>query len=304
MFKLSTKIIRVFTIATLWLGIFCLLWLVYDYFMYKQLKPVILGSGDLGRLEDLAEFVWMSYLVMVPVHILAGFTLLLHMRYFRVIRLMNVIIILLGIASFLAVFSDWALMGDVAKEYEAGLDTAGEWPLLFVMMAIHVIFFLLLTGICAVVLRKLKSTDRGEIPLHKDEMVFTAVQYVGLICGSLGLVWTVFALVVSQRLHVSFYHMLASCIMFLIPYGLVVLYWLLLKFKEKLGDWYDEKQSRDVHRSGFITLVIMVPLMFVLFLVLHNDTLFARGEYFWFPFLLFTTLTLFSLLTLVHFREN
>ena len=136
MFKLSTKIIRVFTIATLWLGIFCLLWLVYDYFMYKQLKPVILGSGDLGRLEDLAEFVWMSYLVMVPVHILAGFTLLLHMRYFRVIRLMNVIIILLGIASFLAVFSDWALMGDVAKEYEAGLDTAGEWPLLFVMMAI------------------------------------------------------------------------------------------------------------------------------------------------------------------------
>jgi hypothetical protein len=304
MFKLNTKIIRVFTMASLWLGILCLLWLVYDYFLYKQLKPVILEFGDLGRLEDLAEFVWMSYLVMLPVHILAGFTLLLHLRYFRVIRLINVIIVLLGIVSFLAVFSDWALMGDVAKEYEAGLDTAGEWPLLFVFLVIHAIFFLLLTGICALVLRKLKSTGAGQIPMQKDEMVFTAAQYVGLICGGLGLVWTVFALVVSQRLHVSYYHMLASCIMFLVPNGLVVLYWFLLKFNEKIEDWYDEKQSRDVYRSGFLTLIIIVPLMFGLFLVLHNDALFIRGEYFWFPFLLFTALTLFSLLTLVHYRET
>jgi hypothetical protein len=304
MFKLNTKIIRVFTMATLWLGILCLPWLVYDYFLYKQLKPVILEFGDLGRLEDLAEFVWMSYLVMFPVHILAGFTLLLHLRYFRVIRTINVILVLLGIMSFLAVFSDWALMGDVTKEYEAGLDTAGEWPLLFVFLGIHAIFFLLLTGICAMVLNKLKLTDAVELPMQKDEMVFAAAQYVGLICGGLGMVWTVFALVVSQRLPVSYYHMLASCILFLIPYGLVVLYWFLLKFREKLGDWYDEKQSRDVYRSGFITLLVIVPVMFGLFLVLHNDAFFTGGEYFWFPFLLFTALTLFSLLTLVHYRET
>ena len=304
MFKLNKKILRVFTIATFLLGVISLLWLAYDYFLYNRLKPVILSSGDLGRLEKLAEYVWLSYLFMFIVHIIAGITLLLQLRYFRVIRIINVIVVILGIISFLAVFSDWALLGDISKEYEAGLDTSGEWPLLFILLAIHAVFFLLLTGICAVFLRKLKVSDNEEIPIQKDEMVFTTAQYVGLICGVLGLVWTVFALVMSQRVNVSYYHMLVSCIMILIPYGLVVLYWFILKFNEKIGDWYDEKQSRDVYRSGFITLVAMIPIMLGLYLVIHNDELFIRGDYFWFPFLIFATLALFSVLTLIHYRQT
>jgi hypothetical protein len=300
---MNKKIIRVLTIATFILGMISLLWLVYDYLLYNQLKTVILGDGALGKLEQLGEFVWLSYLFMFMVHIIAGITVLLQLRYFRVIGVINIILVLLGITSFLAVFSDWALLGDISKEYEAGLDTSGEWPLLYVLLAIHAVFFLLLTGMCAAVLRKMKISDGIEISIRKDEMVFTAAQYVGLICGVLGLMWTVFALVVSQRVHVSYYHMLGSCIMFLIPYGLVVLYWFLLKINEKIGDWYDEKQRRDVYRSGFITLLVMIPLMLGLYLVLHNDSLFLRGDYFWFPFLIFTTLALFSVLTLIHYRK-
>ncbi|KPL15769.1 MAG: hypothetical protein AMS26_06700 [Bacteroides sp. SM23_62] len=304
MFRLNKNIISVFTIATLLLGIISLLWLVYDYFLYNQIKPVILGFGELGRLEQLAEFVWLSYLFMFMVHIIAGITLLLHLRYFRVIGLINILIVLFGITSFLAVFSDWAILGDISKEYEAGLDTSGEWPILYILLGIHTIFFLLLTGVSAAVLRRLKEKRGEEMTVQKDEMVFTAAQYVGLICGVIGLFWTVFALVVSQRLPVSYYHMLASSIMILIPYGLVVLYWFILKCNEKIGDWYDEKQSRDVYRSGFTTLVLTIPLMLALFLVIHNDALFIRGDYFWFPFLIFTSLFLFSLLTLVSYRRT
>ncbi|KPL25567.1 MAG: hypothetical protein AMS23_04875 [Bacteroides sp. SM1_62] len=304
MFRLNKNIISVFTIATLLLGIISLLWLVYDYFLYNQIKPVILGFGELGSLEQLAEFVWLSYLFMFMVHIIAGITLLLHLRYFRVIGLINILIVLFGITSFLAVFSDWAILGDISKEYEAGLDTSGEWPILYILLGIHTIFFLLLTGVSAAVLRRLKEKRGEEMTVQKDEMVFTAAQYVGLICGVIGLFWTVFALVVSQRLPVSYYHMLASSIMILIPYGLVVLYWFILKCNEKIGDWYDEKQSRDVYRSGFTTLVLTIPLMLALFLVIHNDALFIRGDYFWFPFLIFTSLFLFSLLTLVSYRRT
>ncbi len=304
MFRLNKRIIRVFTMITLLLGVISLLWLVYDYSLYNQLKPVILGFGQLGRLERLVQFVWLSYLFMFAVHIIAGITLLLHMRYFRVIGPINIIIVLLGITSFLAVFSDWAILGDISKEYEAGWDTSGEWPILYIMLGIHTVFFMLLAGISAMVLRKLKMNDKMEIPLHKDEMVFTAAQYVGLTCGLIGLVWTVFSMAVSQRLPVSYYHMLASSILILIPYGLVVLYWAILKCSEKIGDWYDEKQSRDVYRSGFITLVAVIPLMLSLFLVIHDDALFTRGDYFWFPFLCFTSLTLFSSLTLIHYRES
>lgn len=304
MFRLNKKIIRVFTTATLLLGLISLLWLVYDFSLYNQLKPVILGFEPLGRLEQLAEFVWLSYLFMFMVHIIAGITLLLHLRYFMDLRLINVIILLLGITSFLAVFSDWALLGDISKEYEAGLDTSGEWPILYILLAIHTVFFLLLSGISAVILRRLKVNDNEGIPMQKDEMVFTASQYVGLFCGIIGLVWTVFALLISQRLPVSYYHMLASGIMILIPYGLVVLYWFILKSNEKIGDWYDEKQSRDVYRSGFFTLVTIIPVMLGLYLIIHNDKLFIRGDYFWFPFLIFTSLLLFSLLTLVSYRRT
>jgi hypothetical protein len=74
----------------------------------------------------------------------------------------------------------------------------------------------------------------------------------------------------SQRLPVSYYHMLATSIMIMIPYGLVV----------------------------------TIPVMLALYLVIHNDTLFARGDYFWFPFLIFISLTLFSVLTLIHYHET
>jgi hypothetical protein len=304
MFRMNKKIVRLFTVTTLLLGVISLLWLVYDYFLYKQLKPVILGFEELGRLEQLAEFVWLSYLFLFPVHIITGVTLLLHLRYFKVIRPVNIVIVLLGITSFLAVLSDWAILGDILKEYEAGWDTSGEWTILYILLAIHAVFILSLTGISAVVLRKLKVNDKTEMPMQKDEMVFTVAQYVGLICGIIGLVWTVFALVWCQRLPVSYCHMLASSIIILIPYGLVVLYWFILKFSEKIGDWYDEKQSRDVYRSGFITLVVIIPVMLALYLVIHNDNLFIRGDYFWFPFLVFFSLTLFSVLTLIHYRET
>ena len=83
MFKLNKRIIRLFTAATLLLGVLSLLWLVYDYTLYRHLKPVILNFGELGRLEQLAEFVWLSYLFMFMTHIVAGVTLLLHIKVFQ-----------------------------------------------------------------------------------------------------------------------------------------------------------------------------------------------------------------------------
>ena len=201
-------------------------------------------------------------------------------------------IVILGVTSFLGVFSDWAILGDISKEYEAGLDTTGEWPILYILLDIHTVFLLLLTGSLAGVLPRMKKIDGEETAMQKDEMVFTAAQYVGLVCGIIGLVLSVFALFISQRLPVSYYHMLGSSILILIPYGLVVLYWFILKFSEKIGDWYEEKQRRDVYRSGFITLVVTIPVMLVLFLAIHNENIFVRGEYFWFPFLVFISLTI------------
>ncbi len=67
---------------------------------------------------------------------------------------------------------------------------------------------------------------------------------------------------------------------------------------------WDYRTGVDGVCIGFITLVVTIPVMLAMYLVIHNDTLFARGDYFWFPFLIFTSLTLFSVLTLVYYHET
>ena len=57
-------------------------------------------------------------------------------------------------------------------------------------------------------------------------------------------------------------------------------------------------------REDVKTLVVTIPVMLALYLVIHNEKIFVRGEYFWFPFLIFTSLALFSVLTLVYYKET
>lgn len=303
--KLNKRTIQVLTLITGILGVITLIWLVFDYAMYNRLKPLVLQMEDLGRLEKLSEFIWLSYLYMFCFHMLAAGVLVLQMRYIRKIQPVSILAVVVGVFSFLGIFSDWAVLGDIGKEYEVGWDTAGEWKILYVILGIHMIFTLLVTGICAAAMRYLgRSAANSEMPA-KDEIVFVVSQYVGIVCGLIGFAWIALAMVAGRgNAKVSVYHSIGTTIMILIPYGMIVSYWLILRLKDKIGEWYDEKQWHDITRAGFFTLLLLIPTLLFYFIAFS-----LIGEHFparilWFPFTLFVTLFLFSLLTLIYYRRG
>jgi hypothetical protein len=85
--------------------------------------------------------------------------------------------------------------------------------------------------------------------------------------------------------------------LFLVPYGVTVLFWLALKKREAVSDWYDEKQWKDVSLAALTTLALSLPAL-TLFLLVRD----AVGVY-WYPYYLFVVLTLFSGSTLFFYKR-
>lgn len=301
---MKKKNIKLLSYITGILGVLCLFWLVFDYALYNRLKPLVLNLQELGRLESLSEFIWMSFLFMFFYHFLAAGTLVLQLRYIRRIRPLSILAIALGVVSFLGLFSDWAVLGDIGKEYRMGWDTAGEWTILYVILGIHAVFLFLVTGISAGILRLLKSSGWDQELAARDEIVFIISQYVGIVCGTIGIAMTAMGLVVGRHVQVSVYHSVSTTVITLIPYGIIVSYWLALRLKDRMGDWYDEKQWRDVTRAGFFTLLLLVPVLLFFYIAVSLRGQHFPTPYLWIPFTLFLILFLFSLLTLLNYRRG
>ena len=308
--KPSKRIIKLLSFFSLIFGVLSLIWLIYDYVLYIRLKEVTLGFTELGKLEKLAEFVWLSYLYFFVYHILANGTLILQSRYFRKIKAVNVAAMMVGVVSFLCLFGDWAVLGDIGKEYKMGWDTSGEWKILYIFIGIHTVYMLMVTSIFAGLMWRKELLEKDKAVEQKDEMVFTLAQFVGIVCGLIGIAYTVMVLIVSVKLNINMntkatvYHMVSTTILILIPYGMVVIYWLVLKLKEKMVEWYDEKQWRDVTRAALATLLISIPILGLFFFAVTVRHLSYSAALLWFPFTLFLILFLFSLITLINYRRS
>jgi len=83
---------------------------------------------------------------------------------------------------------------------------------------------------------------------------------------------------------------------FLIPYALVVIYWLSFKLKHRIKDWYDEKQLQDILKSSLTTLLLSVPgLAILLFIKIPS-------HFYFFLYYMFLILLVFSSSTLYFFK--
>jgi hypothetical protein len=304
MTKPNQKSVKILSLVTGILGVLTLLWLVFDLAMYNRLKPLTLQLKELGRLEALAEFIWLSFIFMFFYHLLAAGTLVMQLRFLRKIRPLSILAIVIGVVSFLGLFSDWAVLGDISKEYKMGWDTTGEWKILYIILGIHTVFVLLVTGISTgtfYIIRR--SPGETDVPA-RDEIVFVIAQYVGIACGLIGIAFVIMGMIVSRNVPVSVYHSISSTVLTLIPYGLIVSYWLALRLRDRIGGWYDEKQYRDITRAGFMTLVLLIPtlLLFVIAISLSGQR--YPTPWLWFPFTLFTILLFFSAFTLLNYRRG
>ena len=139
--------------------------------------------------------------------------------------------LIFGSISFMAVFGDIGLLSDIGKESAIGLDVSGEWFMLYLSLIPQILYYVLVFRSVTNTLRMIQS---GSIPSEtvRDENVFYAVHYTGLLCGSIGLLltllkFTIFTSIQNLRFLVVFYNTFI-----LTPYCLVALYWLYMKRRE------------------------------------------------------------------------
>ena len=290
---------KISAIISLLLGMLSFSWIIYDYIAFSYLRPNIESFQQLNNIEQtVAIFIWLGYLVLILFHIASFISLVFYFQTAKKTNFFTISVLILALLSFIALIGDFGLLHDIAKE---GTDAAAEWFLLYMVLAFHLLFCLSMIAQLFFSLHRLKIEDVSEIAV-KDEIIFLIAQWVGIICGTVGLVFIIMSIKMIIPIYILHYLIPFYCPFIIFPYGLVAFYWLLIKVKEKPSQWYDEKQWQDITRSALITMVLSIPIMALLYLVGYGIP-YNPITMLWFPFYLFLVLFIFSLSTL-YFSKN
>jgi hypothetical protein len=266
---------------------------LYALIILSKLQQKMVALQALSPLESaLLTGVGFALLVILAFFLLSLWQIVRFIKFAEKLTLFSVFLIIAGVVAILFVFSDIALLGDIAKQHQHGL-AQPEWSLVFPIMIgqflVTLLFFYLhVTGMIA-----RKQVDRVLIDIH----VFLVVHYMGLICGGLGLVMALLGLFFTRGWSLYVHTILTSLIL-LFPYGLAVIYWLITTRKAQQGEWWDEKQFQDVGKSALLTLGVVMLIMVVLFIT-HLNQLDGAIRLQWFPIYLFSNVFTFSLANII-----
>lgn len=198
-----------------------------------------------------------------------------------------------GVVSLMFLVSNVPLLSDIGNQYEARLETDGEWLWVFTNHGLHTLFVVL--GSLAVahadrVLRSGNGPERAEL----DEVVFLSTHYIGIFSGMLGL--GALVVLVATRFPTVFFAAGVGVfsIIFLAPYLVALIAWVILTRFRSANDWTDEKQSQDLARAAHWSLAISLPVLGAAYSVQHLIVPDALIRHLWFPLVGFLFLLVFS----------
>lgn len=271
------------------LGLISIAFLVFNFFVLSKLQPSMVAFNPISLAEEgLLNWIGVGLLFLGGFLLLSLLRLIQHLRKAKKISFVWLIVLTAGVLSLLFVFSDLALLGDIAKQYKHNLSQP-EWMLVYPIMAFQLIVALLFTFLH---LFGFKSKDQVKLVV-RDNNILLIVQYVGLMCGLMGLTASGLGFLFPKAWNLDL-HVAISSIVLLMPYVLVVSYWFITKIREEKAQWYDEKQFQDLGKSAFLTLILSGIFMISLFIVNYNN-LEGIISNIWLPLYLFFTLFTFSL---------
>jgi hypothetical protein len=293
--KQNNKTLRIINILV---GTITLAGLVFDFILFANIKGKMIGFLPLTQLEsDLITVAGFSFLVILGFLGLSLLQVITTIRHSETLKFFLVALFVVGMAALLMVFADIALLSDIAKQYKAGWDQP-EWKLLYpilIAQSIVVVVFLFLHLIGYFTRKQAQS-------IAVDSNIFLIVQFTGLLCALMGLVFVILGFIFQPGWSLKLHTILANLTL-LAPYGLSVLYWFLVKIKEKGQPLYDEKQSQDVGRAAFLTL-ITVSVEMVLIYALNINALDGVLRYQWLPLYLFSAILVFSVSNLYFNKKG
>ncbi len=279
--------------------------LVFTNTFFLMLRDKIINMGDVESFMDKFSIpVVVVYFIFIFFHLSAMLTLILQLNFFKRDNFLRAFLFFTGITSLLMLFGDFALASDISKEYIFGLP--GEFNILFFSQALHFIFYILMI-VLLVLARKSVRKEHEEVVL-KDDSIFINAQYIGILSGISGLILiTIFSFLYLTVYPLPSWAVDAGIIVIsliaVIPYILIVFYWLIIKLREGISEWYDEKQYQDITRASLVTLIASIIVMAAIFVVQYFVRAFNIMSEIWFPFYIFLVLLLFSASTL-YFNKS
>ena len=291
------KVINISGKITFYLGVISLMGLIYNIIFYEILRPKVLRFEDISEITDkMVVFVAVAFMVIFLFHISAILNLAFQLRFFKRESLLWSFVFFLVVISILMVLGDFALLNDIGKEHAHGLDTSGEWPILYFSQCLHFILNILIFIILFSTRKSYLAKYKQDVVL-RDEAIFINAQYVGIFCG-------IFGIAIFSMLSAFFplwalkKGIFVISLIAILPYVLVVIYWLIIKARERVYEWYDEKQYQDITKASLVTLIASIIIMTVFFIIQYFVSAFDFLTITWFPFYVFLVLLLFSSSTL------
>ena len=293
------KLMKINHIIAFVLGLISIAGLVFTNTFFIMLRSEIINYGDVPAFLDRFSLPTAAvYMIFFFFHISALLTIILQLKFFKRDNFLRAFLFFTGITSLLMLFGDSALMSDISKEYIFGLPD--EFIVLFCSQLIHLVFYILTIILLSMTWKYLRKEEEVVV---KDESIFINAQYIGILSGISGLALValfsiVYTLIYSVPVWVIKAGIIVMGILAIIPYVLIVIYWLIIKAKVRLDEWYDEKQYQDIAKAGLITLPSSLVFMGIIFILQYAISRFEILNFIWFPLFLFFTLLLFSSITL------
>jgi len=268
---------------------------VSNCIFYIMMHLKIAGSLDIEPyIKSIEIFAFFAMVLVLFFHLSAITAVVLEIRVYYSDSVLRSFIFFLTVISTIMLFGDYALLGDITKEYRAGLIEGifSEFIILYFSQVLHLLFYIFALILLVITGRKQAETAQVQEAL-KDEAVFINVQYVGIFTSVLGL-----AILIAMSLFTPLWAIrkgiIILCICLVLPYAAIVVYWIVLKIRERITEWYDEKQFQDVTKASFVSFLSSIVILAAFFLIQNLVARFDLMNVIWFPLYFFTVLLIFS----------
>lgn len=289
---------------TLSFSIISILGFIFNFILYVKIEIRTINLGLIDVLISKTEnYVGISVILLIIFHLCAILTIILKLKAVDREGIFLSFIFFISIISLIMVFGDFALITDIIKEYNAGLPgIESEFAVLYFSQFLHLLFYCLIIIFIIANNRVKKRTNRSdaEVPL-KDEAIFINAQYIGIFTSVLGLA-ILASLSIFSPLWAIKKGIVTVCAVLVIPYAAIVIYWLVIKVRERVTEWYDEKQFQDVTKAGLVSFLSSIAIL-AIFFVFQNTCKFLLLNVIWFPLYFFIALLIFSG-TILYFSKK
>lgn len=285
---MRNKLKKLYTV-TLLLGFIAIAVIgLVTWFFVTDLRNLIMPKTSEGIIAIAA------YIFLLVFYHFSMFSIFAQFRYLKRFKALKITSLSLVIIALISLPVDKVMAGKIKDSLAMGREP-DEKIILFISLIFKILVQLVLLVNFYILFIRRNYARENSLAL-KDQTIFMLTQSLGLATGLLGL-YLVIRQVINQIAFDQFLSQAPSFLFVLVPYLAAIVYWLSVKWRGKFSQWYDEKQKRDIYKSGFYTLLLAVPGLAVLLLI-------GGGiSFYWYPFFLFFILAVFSGMTLIRFKS-